>query len=356
MKYGLYYFKETKVLGDDIWAYAESLFYPHIDYYIDNTSIYKFRTENGENVATIMSAFIEPINHEWCFLPSSNVLPLFVGAYFRSTMWEYLDNKIVRDYIKAYEPIGVRSTSNVQKFLNYGIEAEFTGCVTLTLPEMEKKVDRYICCVDVPESVISYIRNEVGNQYEIKIISHEIWKWSEHEMIEYSNFSIDERFEKVKQLLQVYANAHCVVTSKLHCALPCLTQHTPVLLALPADGKGVTDMQERMSDFFSLFNLAYYDEFMSGKVKFDFINPPSNSNEYMKYREDIKSRINRFISDCENGIIESKMPYTEEKRKDELIDILEKKVMQLKHVVDNKNHEIYVLKQNSTNQTKKGAE
>ncbi|GHV53424.1 hypothetical protein FACS1894216_11390 [Synergistales bacterium] len=32
MKYGLWYFKNTRNIGDDIWAYAQFQFYPHIDY------------------------------------------------------------------------------------------------------------------------------------------------------------------------------------------------------------------------------------------------------------------------------------------------------------------------------------
>ena len=69
MKYGLYYYKQTHNLGDDMWAYAQSLFYPRIDYLIENTNIYNFRSEHNETVATMIAAFVEPYNHEYAFMP-----------------------------------------------------------------------------------------------------------------------------------------------------------------------------------------------------------------------------------------------------------------------------------------------
>lgn len=346
MKYGLYYYKNTKVLGDDIWAYAESLFYPHIDYLIDNTTIYSFKSTNNEKVATVISAFVEPINHEWAFMPPDNIIPLFVGSYFRSTMWEYIENEMVQKYLRKYAPIGVRSISNMKRFNEMGIEAYFSGCVTLTLPKLDKRAQskKYICCVDVPGYVEDFIRNSVGEEIEIKRMSHEIWTWSIEEQRIYEKKTISERFNVVRQYLEIYANALCVVTSKLHCALPCLTQETPVLLTLPQDGHGITDMNERMGDFFELFNMCSYEDFNNDSVEYNFESPAPNSDKWRSLKVDIEDRINMFISKCENGEeIYKESVLNNYERLEGLIEILENKIIQLKNVVDEKNRRLFQM-------------
>ena len=337
MKYGVYYFKNTHNIGDDIWAYAQSLFYPHIDYLIDNTSLYKFRSKNDEDVATIIGAFVEPRNYEWCFLPPSNIIPFFTGAYFRSTMWEFLQNAQIIRYLKAFAPIGTRTTAIAEKFKDLGIDAYYSGCVTLTFPEMKKRSGGYICLVDVPEYVEDYVRKNVGNNIEIKIITHDLPNLGEEIFLKHRELSIEERFEKVRELIQIYADARCVVTSKLHCALPCLTQHTPVLLTLPRDGRGIVDMYERMQCFFELFNMSWYEDFREGAVDYDFKNPPDNPDTYLNYRENLLEHIGKFISDCEKGNITRRKVFNEEERLNILTEILEDKVFQLKGVIDSKN-------------------
>lgn len=339
MKYGVYYFKNTHNIGDDIWAYAQSLFYPHIDYLIDNTSVYKFRSENDEDVATIIGAFVEPRNYEWCFFPPGNIIPFFIGAYFRSTMWEFLQNEPIVRYMKEFAPIGTRMTTTTN-FDALGIDSYYSGCITLTLPEMKKMNGGYICLVDVPEYVEYYVRQTVGSNIEIKIITHELTNLGQEVFLKHRELCIEERFKKVRELIQIYADARCVVTSKLHCALPCLTQHTPVLLALPRDGCGIVDMYERMECFFELFNMCWYEDFREGSVEYDFRNPPDNPNTYLKYRESLIGHIGGFISDCEKGNVTRREVFDEEERLKILTDILEDKVFQLKGVVDCKNRVI----------------
>lgn len=336
MKYGLYYFKNTHNLGDDICAYAQSLFYPHIDYLIDNTSVYRFKSESNEDVATIIGALVEPRNYEWCFLPPSNVIPFFADAYFGNSMWEFLQNEPIIKYMKAYAPIGVRTTSATAKFLDLGIDAYCSSCVTLTLPEFKKNSERYICLVDVPEFVEKYIRDVAGEKIEIRVMTHSFLNHGAG-YINHRNISIQYRFKQIEELLQIYADARLVVTSKLQCALSCLTQHTPVLLTLPKDRSGIIDMDERIGCFFDLFNICWYEDFKAGSVSYDFQNPPHNSDKYLTYKNVLNKNISDFILQCERGEVVRKEVFSEKERLEILTEILENKVYQLKNVVDNKN-------------------
>jgi organic radical activating enzyme len=149
--------------------------------------------------------------------------------------------------------------------------------------------------------------------------------------------SMNERFELVKERIKIYANAHCVVTNKLHVALPCLTQNTPVLMTLPRSGNCIPDMNIRIGDNLELLNHNHYEDFAENNVDYDFINPPANPDKYLPYREKIIKSCSDFIKDCEAGKISNKYPYTEAERQEYLIEILQQKVLQLKTVVDIKN-------------------
>lgn len=339
MKYGLYYYKNTQNLGDDIWAYAQSLFYPQIDYLIDNTTVYKFKSKDNEKVASIFSAFIEPYNNEYSFFPPSNIIPFFIGSYFRPTMFEFLDTLPMQSYLSKYSPIGCRTRELAELFEEKGIAAYFSGCISLTLPNMNKKKQNYICLVDVPEYIVDFVKNKVGSRYELKLMTHDIDDIQAH-----SELSIEERFEIVKNHLEIYAGAHCVVTSRLHVALPCLTQNTPVLLTVTDEAKvGVNDMDRRMKDFFPMLNQCRYSDFLNDKVSYDFVSPTPNPETYISYRNDLIDKCKVFIENCEKGISNN---ICENNSFDDIMDVLEKKIYQLKCVIDSKNRYIAMMNEN----------
>lgn len=58
-----------------------------------------------------------------------------------------------------------------------------------------------------------------------------------------------ERFELAKALLQRYANAKLVITSRIHAALPCLGLGTPVILICPYDRKRFDGIAELLNYF-----------------------------------------------------------------------------------------------------------
>lgn len=328
MKYGLYYYKNTHNLGDDIWAYAQSKLLPSIDYLIDNTTAYAFHSVNHEKVASIIGAFVEPYNFEYSFLWSSDILPFFCGSYFRPTMFELFEKKCMIEYMKAYEPIGCRSMVMVDLLKEKGVEAYFSGCVSLTLPKVENEKENYICLVDVCDEVEEKIREKCDG---LKIIrtTHTIADVDGH-----SRLSIYDRFNIVEKQLEIYSKARCVITSRLHAALPCLTQDTPVLLVLPHTDKiGVNDITTRIQDYFPMLNHCHEEDFISGKYEYNFNDVPPNPKIWLKYREGILGSCRKFVDQCENNIFTDIEIDTSTK-----IEILENKIIQLKNVVDQKNN------------------
>ena len=170
MKYGVLWRKTTKNIGDDMQSYAESLWYPQVDYMVDVEDLDGFHADDDEPVACIMSAWY--MWHKWNWPPSKSIYPLWVGFHYNDahrgrprgmpSKWEYLDG-IGRDYMLAHAPIGCRDPSTVESLEQRGIPAYFSGCITLTLPQREKKTPErpYVCVVGVDKAVEKGIALEI---------------------------------------------------------------------------------------------------------------------------------------------------------------------------------------------------
>ena len=92
--------------------------------------------------------------------------------------------------------------------------------------------------------------------------------------------TIKKSFSWLKILLKIYENASCVVTDRLHCALPCLAFKTPVLLLNNTRG-----MEERYKGMNHLLLQCSFEEYVKNYNIFDVDNPPENSDEYLKLRK-----------------------------------------------------------------------
>ncbi len=86
---------------------------------------------------------------------------------------------------------------------------------------LNKLLKRYF--IGSPENKLAKMAYSFINYYD----GEEVTRNSHICSLKYSH---DERFAKAKQLLEIYANARCVFTSRIHCALPCLALGTPVIL------------------------------------------------------------------------------------------------------------------------------
>lgn len=294
MKYGLLYNENNINIGDDIQALATSYFLPHIDYMIDRENIDRFQSENNEPVAVIMNAWY--MWHKWHWPPSRCIVPDMVGFHYADHQlakqpgspikYEFLTG-IGGDYLRAYGPVGTRDYFTRDQLQANGIDAYFSGCITLTLPQMPKKdLGRYICLVDVDKRVANKIQKQMKNSgIEVRVMTHnkkrnpsEPW---------------EERQEKIKERLTIYQNAICVVTKRLHCALPCLAMQVPVFLV-----KGMTD-DIRFSPYYDFMHRTTPDKFLKDQYEYDFANPPANPDNYKKVREDLTKSIREFVDRME---------------------------------------------------------
>ena len=102
----------------------------------------------------------------------------------------------------------------------------------------------------------------------------------------------NERFEEAENLLKKYATAKLVITTRIHCALPCLALGTPVILVVPKYDK------ERFDGLFQLFNIVGKNQnkrFLT-KVLRDENNKIINPSDYKIYAEALKLKVENWLN------------------------------------------------------------
>ena len=260
MKYGLIVYIDTDNIGDDILSYAAYKLLPSVDYIIDRERMDTFLPNTNEYVKTIINGWFLKNKFNWP--PSEYILPFFIGTHFSSVPYwgikdEFLDS-VGAEYLKKYEPIGCRDNHTVEKLKKRGVDAYFSGCVTLSLERFENvRNTEKIILVDVSDAV----KKCVSKKYrDVEIITHSI-KPSNKE--NFNCFSWDERARRVEELLKKYQGAKLVITTRLHCALPCLALGTNVIMIK----QNTHDYENRIGTYERILTCLTEDELSS--ITFD---------------------------------------------------------------------------------------
>lgn len=289
MKYGVIVFKESNNIGDDIQSYAAMKLLPQVDYYIEREHLDVFRPKEAEPVNAIINGWLMYNKLGWPISPCIN--PLYISMHFQENDILGIKNGFLQglgsDDLKEHEPIGCRDRETQLFLEKEGIATWFSGCVTLTLRcNAERKRENYICLVDVSDEVEHFIRKKYP-EIEIKIIHHV----DETNMMKSKSWK--ERFANVEKILTLYQNAQAVVTTRLHCAMPCLGLETPVLLLSEED-------IEEQNRFDGLASLTYHTSteiLLQGNSLYDFSNPPENPKAYYEIRKKIMDKVEEFIKE-----------------------------------------------------------
>lgn len=324
-------------IGDYIQALASAQFLPQIDKYIERETELKNYSE--EKVSMIMNGWY--MNNPQNWPPSSFINPLFVSFHINKCgLPEFLNNTSIA-YLKNHEPIGCRDQNTVKLLKEKNIKAYFSGCMTLTLGFKYKSnvrnnkvyiVEPHTCqaglwnkykCISLKTVIymfthikdiktISTKKNENGlkhyfyNAYFLKAYS-KVFDYKmlvDAEYINQYNHDIQRQYptqeSKMKyaeELVKKYAQASCVITSRIHCALPCTGLETPVIFVnLKNDNEYSTD---RFGGLIDLFNTISWDGLeLTGELTKQKIN----QFNFPKVKTHWKPIAQKLIKDCKNFI------------------------------------------------------
>src|SRR5690606_5637430 len=85
----------------------------------------------GEPIKLIMNGWFTHNHHNW--VPAENIDPLFVSFHMNNTAAPFMLSEKGIAYLKKHEPIGCRDQFTADTLKAKGIDAYFSGCLTLTL-------------------------------------------------------------------------------------------------------------------------------------------------------------------------------------------------------------------------------
>ena len=312
MQYGLMTYNHTINLGNEIQSIAARRFLPKTDFYIDHERIHLF--ENSEKVKMIMNGWYLDCLDAWP--PSRDIDPLLISMHFNTSVNSTADvifSDESKDYFSTYGPVGCRDYPTMELLQQNGVDAYYSGCLTLTLKSSNPKNDNEYIVVNSHKSkkIIEYLKNKtdlpIYDIHQLTMRSFDKKYLSKPSLDDkYTSFyTVDEKFLMAENLIRIYDGASCIITDRLHVAFPSLGLETPVLFINNAKF-GL----ERLEGISRLVHETTLDEYMNDYDIFDVENPLENPTEYLKIRKDLIKKTKSFTG----HINENTFSYSSEKQ------------------------------------------
>lgn len=340
---------KRKNIGDYIQSVAQEQFFPKVDTYVEREHLDTF--ESKEKVKLIMSAWF--MRHPENFPPSPCIDPLFISFHIVPRIEERFFTEKCINYLKRYAPIGARDTGTQKMLEKYGIKSYFSGCLTLTLglkyksaekndqvyfvdpfyelggggSKIQKVVGAIKMLLKHPVKIVKLNKRFVAeNNSSIRKISPKLDRllmcasfyetysnafeddvllnanYLTHNLQQDSFCSEEDKMSYARNLICKYAKAKLVITSRIHCGLPCLGVETPVIF-VNSDSltSGIKRSGGRFGGLINLFHTMYWTK---NGVKSDFEIKDKISNQtqimnkddYKLLRDNLIAIVERFVS------------------------------------------------------------
>nr|DAM02778.1 MAG TPA: Polysaccharide pyruvyl transferase [Caudoviricetes sp.] len=278
MQYALFKY-ETENIGDEIQSIAARRFLPAVDILIDRDRLGSCNVESDTKI--IANGWFMHSPYQWP--PKSAQLdPLLISMYIDQSDPRVINaffNEKSINYMNEHGPVGARDLSTLKLLQEHGVDAYFSGCMTLTLqkdPDIAK--ENFILAVDLPQAVVEMIRRHT-NRAVIQTSPYFD-----------ADMSQEDRFQLAEYFLFLYQSAHAVVSTRLHAMLPALAFGTPVFLI--KDQRKYDE--KRYAGLDDLVNSATDEEYLNDYSLFDVDVPPSNPDKYLILRQKLIAKASEF--------------------------------------------------------------
>lgn len=166
----------------------------------------------GEKIRLVYNAWLNPAFDKDFFPISDSIDPIYFGVH-------RITGKNLRSKDFEGKLVGCRDENTYSVFRKKGVDAYISGCSTIVFPTRTTlPSDPTIFLVDVPSYIEDKIPADVKQGRKIVKLSQERSDMADIE-------------KEARDLLELYREKAClVVTSRLHCAAPCLAMGIPVIL------------------------------------------------------------------------------------------------------------------------------
>lgn len=224
VKFASMYCESSQNLGDEIQCIAASRLLPRID-----TMVARERLSSvTEDVVVPMNAWFGPADLSWP--PAPSVRPLYFGFHLthrHSSPEKVLSTEGV-EHLQNHGPIGCRDTQTEKLLRAKGIDTFTSWCATLTLPrrQSEPKNGRVFLVNADYVPVPAALRNGAV------VVNQNV----------HLGLSPSTQRAMAEDLLVAYRDrARLVITTKIHCAMPCAAMGIPTVFI--GDARNVTRLE-----------------------------------------------------------------------------------------------------------------
>lgn len=177
---------------------------------------------DGEYVVLpINFIFFNPYYGERELILSPKIIPVFLGIHCINM--NFSPNEL--HYFSRFAPIGCRDARTLELFRKAGITAYLQGCISATLPKRKCKQYDKVYLVDIPEVLQQYLPADIrDNGIELT----QQYYGNIEEVLNREKCATIREY--MKKRLELYRDsARLIVTSRLHCAAPCIAMGIPVI-------------------------------------------------------------------------------------------------------------------------------
>ncbi len=201
-------------LGDEIQTIAAARLLPTLDGYVSREALNKVKEPC---IVSLNGFFMDSKN----WPPSNFVVPIPFSFHISKKYETVICSPEGLNYLNRHAPIGCRDRGTLKILQKYEVDAYYSKCLTLTLKRRESPpVDGKVHVVGVTDSLQKVIPDS--------ILKNSIY--INQSKIELPRVPSQVRRELATQLLDYYkSNASLVITSRIHCAMPCIAMGIPVV-------------------------------------------------------------------------------------------------------------------------------
>lgn len=274
-RFALLSYSRTGNLGDEVQSIAASAFLPRIDALVDRDQLSLVELNQPHKV--ILNGWFSHRPDLWP--PSPCLKPLFTSFHATShispdvnpsgvSFAEKLQEHSSIKYLQSLGRIGARDLHTRQLLCGLGVDAYFSGCLTLTLTPARNSVRLPFICI-----------NDLDDEVEEFVVRRTLRPIVRTTHTDTNCLVTEERMNSARRLLSIYSAAHLVITSRLHCALPCLALGTPVIFC------PIAEDTYRFSGLLGLVRHTTRHDLLCGRAPINFEDPHPNPRRHLLLRQ-----------------------------------------------------------------------
>ncbi len=221
VKFAVLGYESSQNFGDEIQSIAAARLLPRVDYRIPRERLRDFRCD--EKCLLLMNGWF---GNGAQFPPAECIVPLYVSFHVARGAERLYTSPEAVAHFKKHSPVGCRDRGTMEILRSAGIDAYYSKCLSLIFPTRGAAAADSIVVVDVAGGR--------GRRFRriFRSADKPVLPFSHAHMMD----TLGDEFKSqiAGRLLDAYRErAALVVTSRLHCALPCLAMGIPVIYCGP---------------------------------------------------------------------------------------------------------------------------